>query len=41
MEYRSKYSNLNRIHWNEPSPMHQKKYVDDLVIEVAKDDKTP
>jgi len=40
MEYRSKYSNLNRIHWNERAPVHQKKYVDELVFEVAKDDFT-
>ena len=40
MEYRSKYSNLNRIHWNERAPIHQKKYVDDLAVEVARDDFT-
>jgi len=40
MKYRSKYSNLNRIHWNERAPIHQKKYVDELVLEVAKNDFT-
>ena len=40
MEYRSKYSNINRIHWNEKAPIHQKKYVDELVLEVAKNDFT-
>ena len=40
MKYRSKYSNLNRLHWNERAPIHQKQYVDDLVLEVAKNDFT-
>jgi len=40
MEYRSKYSNINRIHWNEKAPIHQKKYVDELLQLVGKKDFT-
>ena len=40
MKYRSEYTNINRIHWNERASVHQEKYVNDLLQLIAEEDFT-